>query len=395
VNDNLAYVAAGYGGLWVLRYTGGGRYEFETDREGWSWFDWAGNLAVPAHEWKNGTLRMTETPGDQIVFGAYESPRNPAIALQPDAGRVLRGRFYLRSESPTPAQCPGFRLRAYAAHMLMYQGRWDPDFRSQDYNSLGMVYYSTLDRFHIDGREPGTLGRVYTILYTPEPTSSLSDWDMVTYFTCDLLDVDTFANDSGTLIIDQVEIDSIERPAVGTGRPESVFGTTDFSSWTTETKAIGPLYNATGLSVRAGWSGIAITVSPGNQWFEAGGYGPMGALEPGRYYRAVFDVSSTEQPGGDFGPTVRAGIMSWQWVFSADKELPGGSLRARFTSTPKPFEIWFEAPSEVPGMPGQTEPMRLRFESWLTNANTGWPFYKNVSGTVSCTRTFVESFPGQ
>jgi hypothetical protein len=376
-----------------------GLYDFPTDEEGWNWFSRSPELAAPDHGWSSGSLYLTKQPLSgsprPVVFGSYESPKNPAVAMRADSGRLLRARFHLRSESPTPAKCPGFRLRAMAAHMVQSQGNWIPNFQSQDYNSLATVYYSTLDRFHIAGREPGSSGKVYTILYIPEQTSSLSASDVAVYFACDLLDTDVYTNDSGTLYIDQVEIDSISLPAVGTGQAESVFGATDFSAWTTAMQPIGPQYNEFGLGVTADSAGVAVTVTRGNQWFEAGASGPTGALVPGRYYRAVFDVSSTEQAGGDFGPTVRASMISRQFVYSADKELQGGSLLARFTSTPRPFEIWFQAPSELPTTPGQTEPMKLRFESWLTNSSTGWPFYKNVSGTVHCTGTFVESFPGE
>jgi hypothetical protein len=40
----------------------------------------------------------------------------------------------------------------------------------------------------------------------------------------------------------------------------------------------------------------------------------------------------------------------------------------------------------------ETEALYVRFQSWLTSSNTGFPFNKNVSGTIYCHGVAVDSF---
>jgi len=368
-------------------------HSFGTNSEGWQWLAAPPALVEPAHGWAPGALTMTEAAGQsQIVWGSWESPQVPGVAVSPGFGRVLRARVRMRS-SVNGAACPGFRLRAITTHVTFSGGRWLPDYRHPDFNSYITVNYRTTDPFFVAGREPGS-GKTYTLLSYPEQTASLADPMVVTYFGVDLLDADaSFTNDAGTLYIDSLEVDSFSAPAIGAGQAEPGLSATNFSAWSPN---IGPVpggaSNTAGLVASGNAGGLTITVAPGNQWFLAQLTGAGATLTPARYYRMSYSVTSNETPGGDFGPTVRAGIASAKFVYSADKELFGGSAGAHFTATPRPFEVWLAAPTADPATPGRTETMQPRFGSWLTNSNTGWPFYKRVSGTVRCTQLATESF---
>lgn len=376
-----------------------GFFDFASDEQGWLWFDQWPSLVPPGYRWQPGHLEITERAGSTgtIVFGAWESSRDPSVAANPTPGSMLRARYHIGS-SVTGASCPGFRFRALATHVTPSSTGWIPDWKNQDFNAFMEINYQTpdLEMFFVPGREPGLSGQTYTLLYWPEQTDSLTSPDMVVYFTCDLLDLQkSLWDDAGTLYFDQMDVDAcFGRPAIGTGRPEPALTATDFSSWMPGVYPVaGGNFDDTGLEANADSTSMSITVSPGNQWFDAAISSPDAALDPGRYYRVVFDVAAIHVPDGNFAPTVRAGIVSSKFGFSVDKELKGGGLLARFDGTPRPFELWFQAPTEDPATPGRTEPMRLRFESWLGDNNTGFPFYKDVAGTVRCTRVFAESFP--
>jgi len=392
VNDSTAPYNDGDSGVDALQPKAEVSYGFDSGQEGWTWFDSAPDIEAPTHQWQGGSLQMTETATNVLVWGDWESPKDPAVASHPRFGCILRARYQLRS-SVDGAACPGMRLRAITAHVenRTIPGTWINDFTNQDFNALTRTVYSTLDTMHIPGREPGTAGQTYTLLSWPEQVATLMSTDVVTYFTCDLLDMDTFDSDAGTLYLDEVDIDGIDRPEIGTGRAEAALSTTDFSSWTTNVGQI-PGGTASLPTITADATGVTVTVARGDQYFDATAVSPGVPLEPGRYYRVVFYVTSTEDLTGDFGPTVRASVMSSKYVFESGKELSGGSLLAHFDSTPRGFEIWLVAPSADQGST-MTEPMQLKFESWLTSNNTGFPFNKNVSGTVRCTEVFVESFP--
>jgi len=373
-------------------------YTFDLGTEGWQWFEMPKSTVVgpAAHVVEHGSLKMTESAGGgaEIVYGAWESPKDPVVAAHARWGSLVRVRYHMRS-SVGGARCPGFRFRAHTVHAVYAGGQWVPDFLNQDFNSSMEVFYPTPNSsdLFVPGREPG-IGRVYTLLYWPEMTPTLGMDNVVMYFTCDLADAaKSLWDDAGMLYLDQVEIDYLDCPPLGSGRAEPALSFTDFSSWTTSTQAIGASFNGAGLQVKTGPTSISITVAPANRWFEAAAYSNAVPLESGRYYRMVYRITSTATPGGDFGPTVRVGLPSSRFAFNANKELWGGGLWAAFYSTTTPFEIWVEAPSALSPTLGLTEPMQLRFESWLTENPIGFPWFKTVSGTVRCHEVFTESYP--
>ena len=362
---------------------------FTTGTENWTWFDAAPQFEAPAHNWNTtqNTLDMVETPSNRIVFGSWESPKDPALGVQPERGRIYRGEFDMTSTDG--AACPGFRFRGVTSHMSeVSPGQWEPDFTNQDFNASHELYYSTLDMFHIAGREPGPAGKQYTLLVYPEQTETLKDADMNNLFACDLLDLDTFDNDAGLIRINEVRIDSIRRPALSMGNRvaslsyNDASGAQDFSAWNTNVDALSSQVNTLALDAYATAGALTIDVNNTDQWFVATLSGAGARLSPGAYYVARFRIASTNANTGDFGPTVRAGFYSTDLVFSMNKELPGGSTNAAFGPAPKYFEIWMVAPSPESG--GQTEPIGLRLQSYLQDNNTGFPFNANVSGTVTC-----------
>ncbi len=368
-------------------------FDFANDSQAWTWFDYAGIFVQPGHGWNAGALEMSETATDQIVYGTWESPKNPAVAVRPAMGRVFRAKYHMRS-SVSGAACPGFRFRAVAAHAIeQTPGVWRHDFANSDFNSHVELFCSTLDFFHIAGREPGPTGQTYTHLYYPEQVSMLNDPGVVVYFTCDLCDIDTLDRDAGTIYIDRVDIDSFERPAEGTGRACPNLTFSDFSSWTSHAMPINSQYDGTDLSVSCSADNISIHILPGNQWFEAYAFSPSVTLTPGKYYRAIFRVTGSAYQIDDLPPTIRAGFASSKFVFSSSKDLYGGADEAGYDATQQtPFEVWLVAPTEDPATPGRTEPIRLRFESWLADSNSGWPFYRVVSGALECWQVDTERF---
>jgi hypothetical protein len=279
-------------------------------------------------------------------------------------------------------------------HHVIYNDRYGVyvlDFLDQDYNAEQIVAYSTFAGQHIPGREPGQAGQTYTLLYWPEQTDTLATTGVV-YLGFDLLDNDVFwgARDAGTLSCDQVDVDWFDNPLVGTGRHEAALSATGFSDWTTMIAQLAANASTQGLWVTNTAGGISITVAPGNQMFEASCASPETTLESGRYYRVSFFVTSTQMPGGPFGPTIRGAVASSQYVYSAARDLRGGGLLSAYYATPQPFQLWFEAPSPVPGT-SVTEPMSLVFESWLTQ-NPEMFFFKEVQGTVHCHEVIAESW---
>ena len=369
-------------------------FGFDAGDEGWTWFSAPTVFTEPAHSAAGSALQITAAAGGtNIVFGGWESPKDPALAGSPRFGCILRGRFAMRS-SADGATVPGFRTKAVTTKVTdtINPPDWNPDFVSLDINVSIESYYLTPDPVHVTGREPGIAGKTYAILSWPQQTDSLMTTTVVTYFGCDLLDLDKdFSDDSGTLFIDSVDIDGIDRPAPGTGTPVPGLSTTDFTSFVTSAIPVSG-----GANVNPTYSsdatGITITLGPTAAWFDCASVGPAVALDAGGYYRAIFTVTSSATPGGDFGPTIRAGFVSSTFVGSVVKNLPGGGLLSAVGSTPEPFEVWMEAPP-VAAPATQTEPYSVRFQSWLGDHNTGFPFNKNVSGTVRCTEVVVEQFP--
>jgi hypothetical protein len=323
------------------------------------------------------------------VFGAWESPKNPAVAESPRFGCILRGRFQVRS-SVDGMTCPGIRFRAATTAVAdAGGGTWVPDFLSRDTNSDLTVNYFTPDFGYVANREPGIAGKTYDILSWPQQIDSLMATSTITFFSCDVLDLDkSFSDDSGTISIDQVDLDGVDRPAAGAGT--AVPGLSTLAGWVGNISDIGggatpvhPVFQISGTQV-------SLVCALGTQWYDAAAVSPAVALDAGQYYRAIFTVSSTAVPGGtSIGPTFRLGFGSSAFAFSADKNLAGGGLLSAIGSTPEDFEVWMQAP---PAATAQTEPIFVRFQSWLLNSNTGFPGNFNVFGTIDTTAVSVESF---
>jgi hypothetical protein len=353
------------------------------------------NAAMVWNAAAGGSLDLTETsaPGStEVVFGAWESEKDPAVAASPRFGCILRARMQVRS-SVDGATCPGFRARALTTHVVDSGDPaigWMPDFLSQDTNSDLTVNYFTPDIAYVPGREPGIAGKTYDILSWPQQIDSLMAETVVTYFTADLLDLDrVFSDDTGTLSVDQVDIDGVSRPVDGTGRAEP---TLSFNgNFDTFTEIINPVTGGVSVPPSFGSSAaeIVLIVTSGNAFFDASSVSPAVPTDPGRYYRATFTVSSSATPGGDFGPTFRLGLGSSSFSFSVDKNLSGGGLLSAIGTAQEPFEVWMQAP---PATAAQTEGLFVRFQSWLLGSNTGFPFNKVVSGTIRCHEVVTESF---
>jgi hypothetical protein len=267
---------------------------------------------------------------------------------------------------------------------------WVLDFTDQDFNAEQYLIYQTFDGRHIDGREPGQSGQTYTLLYMPEQTDTV-DTTGVLYLALDLVDNDGFpgADDSGSISCSQVDIDWFDNPEVGSGQVD--VDTTDFSSWVNGVTMIFDTWNTSGLTISGGASGISISVQSQNRDFEAVSHGPDTPLVAGRYYRATYMVTSSQTPGGPFGPTVRGSVASSQFIFANQKDVKGGGLLSAFDSTPRPYHVWFQAPVAAAGST-DTEAMWMIFESYLTDNPS--PFFptKQIQGTVQCTRAVLESW---
>jgi len=378
-------------------------YDFASNEQGWNWFDVDPTLPAASHAYAGGSLTMTEAGAAGVLsFGAWESPQNPAVAVAPKLGCIVRARYHVSSTGVvSPTKSPGLRLRGATVRVIDSGGGvWIPDFLAEDYNSLDQVFVGTVDFFmsaDYANRVPGT-GNDYTMYVFPRQVAeSLDNSDpaapIVHYFTADLLDTDG-DGDGGTYNIESVQIDGIDRPELGAGTavPELTF--TDFSSgWSAGVQQLppGPI-NQTGLVASAG-ANLTITVASGNQWFIAYAEHTNGvSLESGKIYRLAYSMTSSELPGGDKGPLIRVNVDGSTFLWNAYKELDGGSLLARLTSTPSLMELWIEAPPELVSTPGLTEPMKPKINSYLATNVASWPFFRLVSGTVQCTGLQTEVF---
>ena len=367
---------------------------FDT-QDNWEFYTFAGLTAPSASSAGGGSAQVTrgaaQTP---IVYGTWESSKDPQYAapLQARTGCVMRARYQLRS--PDGQVSPGFRLRAFwvKVEYVASMSLWVTSFTDQDFNAEQQMVYATFDGMHIAGREPGTAGQEYTMLYLPEQTDTLETTGII-YLAFDMLDNDTMpgANDQGTLYVDQIDVDWIDNPSIGNGRAETAMSTTDFSAWVTGITQIAAGWNSTSLQISATASGISITVMPANMLFEAVARSPGMALESGRYYRVTYMVTSTQTPGGPFGPTVRAAINSLDYVYGCNKDLGGGGLLSAFDATPRPYQVWVQAPSPSTAGSSMTEDMSLIFESYLLG-NPNPQFGKVVQGTVTCSEVITESW---
>jgi hypothetical protein len=383
-------------------------YDFAGGAEGWNWFE----IVVPGivaagHSASGGALNMTETlPHTDIVFGGWESPQDPAVAVSPKLGCIMRARYQISTDAPSPRETPGMRFRGATVRMVdLGGGNWTVDFANEDYNSLDEIKVSTLDFImagppeDYNGRTPGA-GQEYTLMVFPRQIADNLESDdpdspVVHYFSCDLMDLDgTFDSDQGTLSVDSVVIDGIDRPEIGQGTAVPELSFSDFSTgWSTGIKALPPgTLNQSGLVVSTGAS-LSIQISPGNENYEAFAEHDTGApLTPGQYYRLAYWCTSTETPGGDKGPTTRVNLDSEVFIWSMSKELTGGSLLCRLTSTPSLMELWLAAPAEKTSTPGATENMKPKFYSYLGENVAQWPDFRLVSGTIECTQIQTEVF---
>lgn len=372
-------------------------FTFATGAEGWTWASITG-YDVPNHQAANGSLEMTEAAGPHtnVVYGGYESSKDPAQGMHPKVGCILRARVQMRSNAASGVATPGFRIRVFTGHMVQFNGEFVPDFTNQDYLDEQQVQFSSLDFAAVGNREPGASGKTYTMLYYPQqvPETLLAP-NVTTFFAVEMLDTEG-GNDAGTLFVDDVKVDAIDRPELGAGTAIDAWTTTSFvaASWNTGTNKLDNTnYNGTGLTVGVQSGALAITVASGNQWFESYAEPATGInLTPGNYYRFAWMVTSTES-SENFGPRVRVAIASERFVWIAFKELAGGALLARFDTTPKLMEMWAVAPTADPqNADGKTEGTKPRFESWLTTSNTGFPFFKTVAGTVRAVSVTTEEF---
>jgi hypothetical protein len=372
--------------------------------DNWEWYTFSGLTEPTAHAVSGGSMSINTAgqsvlPPNPSVYGTWETTKDPALAapLQAKTGCVMRVRFDMRS-SVDGQGCPGFRMRAnwVKVQYISSLNLWATNFSDQDFNVEQQLVYATFNGQHIDGREPGVSGHTYTLLYYPEQTDTLETTGII-YLGFDILDNDVFpgADDEGTLYVDQIDIDWFDNPDVGAGRAEPAMSFTDFSDaagWSQGiTEIVVGSANLAGLTISRTASQVAITVAPTNTLFEAVSQSGAVQLEPDRYYRVTYMITSTQQPGGPFGPTVRGAINSLSFIFGCNKDLKGGGLLSSFDLTPRPYQIWIQAPVAAAGS-STTEDMSVIFESYLLeNPNPSFPG-KTIQGTVTCGEIITESW---
>jgi hypothetical protein len=371
-------------------------WAFTTGDDGWEWWPF-GSLTQPTHSAPGDTLDQTKTAAQALpVYGTWESPKNPTLGVTPKAGCVIRTRYSV-SSSVNGEACPSIRMRNAWAHVMLYAGDWSVDFFNQDYNAFTIESIKTYDipalGGYVDGREPTTTGTVYTTLFYPEQIATLTTGSTIIYVSFDLLDDDSISatGDAGTLSVTQVVVDGFDRPEYDAATSVPAINTTNFTNWSTNIQSIGA-GSLTGVTCTAAAANVQIGCTTASSWYDASavtGDADVFTLTSGDYYRLVFTLSSTATPGGDYGPTVRAGFVSTALIYGHDKELKGGGSNAILTSTPTEYETWVCAPSPASG--SLTEDMRLRLESYLTtnaDAITGKP----CAGTVTLSDVYAESF---
>jgi hypothetical protein len=330
-------------------------WDFASSGENWYWFSAAGALEEPAHNWSSAdqAMRMAKTAGQAIpVFGAWESPKEPTTNIRARFGCIIRANFDLRG-TVDGSLSPGLRLRVVWHKVADIPGfGWATDLLDPDIQASHFVSYTTLGSgLHVEGREPGTAGQRYQLLYYPVQTQTLMTTNHVVFVSADLLDADSIEADAGEIFIEQVVVDGLTNPPVGSGRAENAhsYGGTsgnDFSGWLGTSTAIGDPANLPAAGTATAGS-VSITVGPTNTNFEAPIATQGGApLESGRYYRSIWTVSATGVGTNQVAPTVRCGFSSSRLVWGSDYELAGHGLLAKFDATPKAFETWHVAPSE-------------------------------------------------
>lgn len=368
----------------------GQTYTWTTSSGDWDFYGFAG-LDEPLYSVNNAlVLEQTDAMDGPLVYGAWESSKDPANTVQSKLGCVLRARYDLTS--PDGAVCPSFRMRANWMKVVWNAtyGIWVIDLSDQDFNAEQFNVYQTFDANHIPGREPGTSGQMYTLLYYPEQTDTVASTGS-TYLAFEMVEGDNWGSDDdfGILTCRSVEVDYFDNPGLRTGRID--YDPTDYSNWVNGVTPIG-LGTPVGVNVVSGANGISISMTSSSNYFEAVSHSPDLNLEPGRYYRATYMVTSTQQPGGSFGPTVRGMIASSTFTYSNQKDMKGGGQLSAFDMTPRPYHLWLQAPSADTGS-NLTEAMWVIFESYLTDNPS--PFFpgKSIEGTVTCSDVVLESWP--
>lgn len=371
-------------------------WNFDTGEQGWiySSFGSVPNfLDQPAHAATGGALTLTENAshGGLIIYGAYETPKGPTEAARPKLGCVLRARYTVKSSGAASAVAtPGWRLHAVTKHVAFNQGQWVPDFRNLDFIDEGYVQYSTLN-FVQQVRTPSATGTDFILLYYPNQVAeTLLSTTTITYFTFELLDTEAGGNDGGTLALDQLVVDNIDSPDRTVGTEVTSITTTNFTTanWEANPATLlnipgGGTPNVSGLTFGVSGNDLAITVAPGNQFFEAFVNTKTGVrLNPGNYYRMIWELSATVT-GTFVEPRVRLVAVSDYFIWVAVKEQQGGAAVAGLTQDPQFWEMWFVAPSADPRTAGatQTEPIKLRFGTWASTA-IEFPVTSQVGGTV-------------
>jgi hypothetical protein len=264
----------------------------------------------------------------------------------------------------------------------------NPDM-GDDWEAIYYTYDNTT--IYVAGREPGTAGKTYTMLFYPSQFESLMNAQAIVYITCDLVDIDTFGNDAGTLSINQVDVDGFARPATNSAlaraEPTLTF-TSGFTGWTPNVSVFATPGNSAGMTPVVG-STIAITIAATNTNTEASVVNPGGAsLESGRYYRTIFTVTSS-YTGTNFGPTLRVGYTSSRFVWAVNQRLKGGGTFSAIGTTPVAYEVWAEAPTPFTGI--LTEPMQVKFSTYV-DVNPAVPFNRPIAGTLRLTSAVTQSF---
>jgi hypothetical protein len=382
-------------------------WDFASSGMNWVWFSAAPLLEEPAQNWDSASqaLRMAKTAAQAIpVFGSWESPKEPATNIRARFGCIIRATFSLRGTVDSSLS-PSVRMRAIWAKVQNIPGfGWTTDFLDPDIQPIHSVLYNTFGAgLHVDGREPGTAGQQYEMLYYPVQTQTLMTTNHCVYISADVLDADSTESDAGEIFIESAVVDGLTNPPVGSGQAEAgfTFGptrATDLSGFVGLVSSIADpsdpsqVANLPSAPVASAGS-LSITVGPTNAYFEApisNVVDDTNRMTPGRYYRAIYMVSATGVGTNQVAPTVRCGMISQRLAWSSDYELQGHGLLAKFDATPKAFETWHVAPTEVTGT-GLTEPMQMRFYSWLTT-NPALPHNKNIAGTIQVTDIETESF---
>jgi hypothetical protein len=365
-------------------------YDFASGAQGWE--SYGGGLTDPTFSSSGGRLSITKTSGQTVpVYGTWESPKDPSTALKARLGCVLPARYQMSSDVDG-MDCPGFRFRALWSFVEWNAANsiWVIDFDNQDFNAYVVMTYKTGigSLFYVEGREPGTTGQTYTLLYYPQQTATLMDDDAVVWVSADMLDDDVTGGDAGTIRCEQVDVDGFPRPAVDASTSVPALTMSNFAAWSPLIDSIGP-GSIAGVTNVASASGVAIGCTTSDEFFHAHTVNDSPQqLQSGRYYRSIYTVSSTYTPGGDFHPLIRAGFASSKFAFAMDKEMEGGGLYSAISS-PTEYEVWCVAPTEDGAGTGLTEAMNLRFASFLTT-NLKFFFNTNVSGTITLSDVYTE-----